>query len=130
MLKNNWKLSDYLTLLLLSIFRKVRIQTLINGRRLTTSLTEAGLSVNDSHELLKSMILAETKPKEKKKKKKLILFAVKMENSYFPKPQSLNNICQTFWNADELRKIAESQNKWISSHLEWGTEFFKSKCGS
>ena len=54
---------------MLSIFRKVRIQTLINGRRLTTSLTEAGLSVNDSHELLKSMILAETKPKEKKKKK-------------------------------------------------------------
>ena len=81
---------------MLSIFRKVRIQTLINGRRLTASLTEAGLSVNDSHELLKSMILAETKPKEKKKKKKLILFAVKMENSYFPKPQSLNNICQTF----------------------------------
>ena len=65
---------------MLSIFRKVRIQTLINGRKLTASLTEAGLSVNDSHALLKSMILAETKPKEKKKKK-LILFAVKMENS-------------------------------------------------
>ena len=65
----------------------------MNGRRLTASLTEAGLSANDSHALAKSMILAETKPKEKKK---VILFAVKMENSYFPKPQSLKNICQTF----------------------------------
>lgn len=40
----------------------------MNGRRLPASLTEAGLSVNDSHALAKSMILAETKPKEKKKK--------------------------------------------------------------
>ena len=75
------------------------------------------------------MILDENKPKEKEKKE-VILFAVKMENSYFPKPQSLKTICQTFWNADELRKVAESQNKWISSQLEWGTKFYKSKCGS
>lgn len=44
------------------------------------------------------MTLAETTQKEqqKKKEREKILFAVKMENSYFPKPQSMKNICQTF----------------------------------
>lgn len=42
----------------------------MNGS-LTASFMEVGLSVNDGHALLKSMTLAETKPKEQQKKKKI-----------------------------------------------------------
>lgn len=66
----------------------------MNGK-LTVSLIEVGLLVNYGNVLVKSVTFAETNAKKKRKKKK-ILFAVKIESSYFPKPQSIKNICQTF----------------------------------